>query len=541
MCGIWALLSILKLEKLDTYFRSFMKIKHRGPDNSLFQLVGDNLLLGFHRLSIMDLTANGNQPFHLVRDDGSCIYCICNGEIYNYKYLIEKYDLKTNSNSDCSVILPLYEKVGIKKLVELLDGEFAFVIVKLDKNGKTKMVVGRDPIGVRPIFFGKDDDKTIAICSEAKGLCDIYDNVQVFKPGHYMIYQDNHMEFIEYYSYIYQMIRPVPHIEQIFEEIRRRFTNAVKKRLQSDADIGFLLSGGLDSSLTTAVAKKLMGNKKFKVFTIGFREGSTDLPYAKKVAEYLDLEHHIITVDYDDALKEIDETIYAIESYDITSVRASVMQKLASKWIRNNTNIKVLLCGDNSDECCQSYKYFHNAPNAQELHQDGVRLVKEVHMYDGLRSDRTCAYHGIEIRLPFADPEFVDYYLSIDPELRKPKNGMEKELLRYAFLDDTKLLPIDILMRSKEAMSDGVSTSAKSWFVVIQDYIDKLITDEEFLSNKDKYFHCKPFTKESYYYRKKFCEFFGDIHSNLIPHFWMPKWTPETNDPSARTLKVYKK
>lgn len=218
----------------------------------------------------------------------------------------------------------------------------------------------------------------------------------------------------------------------------------------------------------------------------------------------------------------IDQTIYAIESYDITTVRASVWQFLLGEYIAEHSDVKVLLCGELSDELMSGYKYFHKAPDAESMHTENIRLVQDVHKYDGLRTDRTMAFHGLEVRLPFADVKFIDYILSLDPRIRMPKDGVEKYLFRQAF-DATDLLPKEILWRSKEALSDGTSSVQKSWFMLVQEYIDKQISDAEFIAYKDSFVHCPPPTKEAYYYRKKFVEYFGDRHAGVIPYFWLPK------------------
>jgi asparagine synthase (glutamine-hydrolysing) len=539
MCGIWSLVSKSEIKKVVQFYDAFMKIKHRGPEYSSFDLIGNNTILGFHRLAIVGLTADGNQPFHHVREDGSCVYCVCNGEIYMYKHIKELYNIQTKSDSDCEIIIPLYEKLGIDGMIKLLDSEFVFVLFDISKNGDIKMFAGRDPIGNRPLFYSSDNE-TLCISSEMKGLSNVYDNVKVFPPGHYMTYENGKMTLTEYYSYNYKQLNVVPSIETVKQEIRDRFINCVKKRLMTDRDFGALLSGGLDSSLVTAVTKMLLPTKSFPVYTIAFTTGSTDLPYAKEVAKYLNLEHHIIEIDPYEALKELDETIYAIESWDITTIRASTVQRIIAKYIQKNTNVRVLLVGENSDELFQGYKYFHNQPTIQEGHLDSVNRVKDVHMFDGLRTDRTMSYHGLEVRLPFADPELIDYVLSLPPELIKPQNGCEKTILRDAF-EDLKILPPNVLRRSKEALSDGCSGLKKSWYQYIHEYIESIVSDKEFMSQKDKFKFSTPFTKESYYYRKKFVEYFGDSEekAKTIPYFWMPNWSTETRDPSARTLKVY--
>ncbi|QKF93994.1 asparagine synthetase glutamine-hydrolyzing [Fadolivirus algeromassiliense] len=540
MCGIWALLSQVPIDKLGFLCDAFMKTKGRGPEYSSFDLINQYILLGFHRLAIMDLSADGNQPFHHVREDGSCVYCVCNGEIYPHEQIKKEYGIVTKSHSDCEVIIPLYEKLGVDGMIRLLGSEFAFVIFDINKDGKVKMISGRDPIGNRPAFYGIDG-KSLCVSSEMKSLSDIYDKVYVFPPGHYMVYEDGQMTLTPYYSYDYKQLSPIPPIEEIYAEIRKRFINCVRKRLMTDRPFGALLSGGLDSSLVVAVAKMLLPDKKFPVYTIAFTTGSTDLPFAKKVAKYCDLDHYVIEVDPMDALKELDETIYAIESFDITTVRASTVQRIIAKYIEKNTKVKVIFVGENSDELFQGYKYYHNQPSAYDGHIDSIVRVHDVHMFDGLRTDRTMAHHGLEVRLPFADPELIDYVFTLPPELVKPQGGFEKTLLRDAF-KELKILPEEVLYRSKEALSDAVSTVQKSWFQYIQEHIETIVSDEEFISQKDKFKHCTPFTKESYYYRKKFVEYFGDSENiaHTIPYFWMPKWSPETKDPSARTLKVYK-
>jgi asparagine synthase (glutamine-hydrolysing) len=308
----------------------------------------------------------------------------------------------------------------------------------------------------------------------------------------------------------------------------------------TERPFGCLLSGGLDSSLVCAIAKKLRPNLRFPVFTIAFKSGSTDLPFAKEVAKYLDLEHHIIEIDEADALKEMKQTIYAIESYDITTVRASIMQYVVAKYIKEKTSVKVLLVGENSDETFCGYKYFLNAPTADDAKIEAIRLVKDVHRFDGLRTDRTMSAHGLEVRLPFADEEYVDKVFSLKPEDVAPVNKIEKYTLRKAF-DGFGYLPDKVLWRSKEALSDGISTTKRSWSQIIKEYVDTLVSDEEFSKNKDMYKFNTPITKESYYYRRIFTEYFGNSPSvsELIPYFWLPKWSGNVTDPSARVLSVY--
>ena len=552
MCGIWAYLSKSQIKKFGALYDAFMQIKKRGPEYSSFDLVNPNSILGFHRLAIMDPTADGNQPFKFVRPDKSYVYCICNGEIYDYQKLKYTYNIQTKSNSDCEILIPLYEKLGVEKMIPLLGSEFAFIIFDVDANGKTKVVVGRDPLGVRPLFYSLAND-VLCLSSEMKGMCDIVNDINVFPPGHYMTFEfDPNDELlpthsiVPYYKYEYKQIL-ISNMQNVHSEVRTRLTKCVEKRLMTERPFGCLLSGGLDSSLVCAISKSLSGEKTFPAFTIAFETGSTDLPFAKIVADYLGLEHHVIIVTKDEALKKIDETIWATETWDITTIRASIMQILIAEYVEKNTNIKVLLVGENSDELFLGYLYEHYAPSLDAAHEDSIRLEKDVHRFDGLRTDRTMAYHGLEVRPPFADPELIDYVQSLPPSLVVPQvcgdgtgKKMEKALLRDAF-KDSGILPNEVLYRRKEAFSDAVSQKEKSWYEVLQEHIETLVTDEEFEREKDKFKWCAPFTKESYYYRKRFSELFGKENSKakVIPYYWMPKWTSETKDPSARTLQIY--
>jgi asparagine synthase (glutamine-hydrolysing) len=544
MCGIWAFISKQNISqefKVKLY-DAFMKIKNRGPEFSTFQEITNSdsgeIYLGFHRLAIMDTSQKGHQPFISYNPDGSCVYAVCNGEIYNYKELIKKYNLTVHSNSDCEVIIHMYNLIGPNKMIREFetDNEFAFIIIHIGPDKTlSRIYIGRDPIGVRPLFYARTND-SMALSSEAKGLTTICGSVKVFPPGILMEYTPEKTTVDTYYNYIYTQPKNT-HLFHVFSEIRSRFTNAVRKRLMTDRPFGCLLSGGLDSSMVCGVAKSILGTK-FPVYTISF-PGGTDLPYAKEVAQYLDLDHHIISITPEEALDALDKVIYVVESFDITTIRASTMQYLAAKHIKNE---KVILCGELMDELAGGYLYFHNAPSDAEFHDNCVWRVKDVHMFDGLRTDRTMAHFGIEIRLPYADREFLDYYLSLPAAIRRPPvllGNLEKWLFREAFAN-TNTIPDSVRRRVKNAFSDSVSSMEKSWYQMIQEYIDKKVSDEEFTANKDKYAHCPPHTKEAYYYRKKFCEYFGDHNAGLIPYFWLPSWSPETKDPSARTLKNYR-
>ena len=548
MCGIWLLLSrkdtILELEK---YQNNFKNIEGRGPDESVLEKVNnensENVILGFHRLSINGIEL-GNQPFNIETRYNN-YYLICNGEIYNYKKLAADFDIELKTKSDCEVILPLYMKVGIDRLVNLLDGVFAFSIITIDKSNNSVLVeTARDRIGVRPIFYGVSKENTYTyICSEMKGISNLAEKVYVFPPGSIMSSKLNKLNVIEnkvkrYYDFNYIDRHVETNENDMLSLIRIYFEKSIKKRLMSDRPIGSLLSGGLDSSLVSAVVSKML-RKKIKTFSI-FMPGGTDKHFSDMVSKHINSDHYNIELTKQDFLDAIEETIWAIESYDITTVRASVGQFLVSKFISEETNIKVVMSGDGSDELCSGYIYNYNAPSLEDLHKEAELRLKEIHLYDGLRADRATSYHGLELRVPFLDYEFVDMYMKINEKLRIPlEDRMEKYLLRKAF-ENENLLPNDVLWRKKEAFSDGVSSIEESWHTTIKKYISTKISDEEFNKNKDKFEHCKPETKEAYYYRKIFCEKFGDHNSEVIPKFWLPNWSDGLKEPSARELNVYK-
>jgi asparagine synthase (glutamine-hydrolysing) len=327
-------------------------------------------------------------------------------------------------------------------------------------------------------------------------------------------------------------------IQDIYKNIRDIFTDSVRKRLISDRPIGCLLSGGLDSSMVSAITAKLI-NHQLYTFTIGLI-GATDIKYAEMVAKHINSKHTTFIVTIDEALKAIKEVIYTIESYDCTTIRASVWQYLLGKKIKETTNIKVLLTGEGSDELTSGYMYFHNAPSPDESHKENVRLLKDIHKFDGLRVDRAMACHGLEVRIPFLDTKFIDLYLSIDNKLRMAKGSIEKQLFRDSFKEEN-ILPEQVLYRKKEAFSDGTSCNDKSWYKIIQEHIEEIVSDEEFNMMGSKYVFNKPDTKEKYYYRKIFEEYYGDKSKNVIPYYWLPKWSGNITEPSARVLEVYKK
>jgi len=534
MCGIFAYLG-KKLTITDLAY-GFEKIKRRGPDNSLIKYINDNIIFGFHRLSINDLSDNGNQPLEM---NGMSL--ICNGEIYNHVALKEEFGFTTNSGSDCEIILHLYRHFNgdISKFIHLLDGVFAFVLYDSSIN---QIVIARDPFGVRPLFIGIDVDGEIFLCSELKGICELCNgNMIQFPGGTYSIIKWNKEKYIvdeivKWFNDQFKIDESIQDESEILSSIRELFYSAVHKRLMSDRPICCLLSGGLDSSLVAAIVAKNFPKGHLHTFSIGM-EGSPDLYFAKIVANHIDSVHHEVILTEAEFLEAIPETINVIESYDTTTVRASVGNYLISKYISENTNFKVVYNGDGSDEF-GSYLYFSKAPSEQEFHNEAVRLLNEIRFFDVLRSDRSISSNGLEPRVPFLDKKFASYYASIPPKFKMHSyGGIEKYILRKAF-ESENLLPPVVLWRSKMAFSDGVSQKTKSWHKIISDYTDSQITDKEFENNKHLIKYCPPQLKESYLYRLLFDRMFGSKNALVIPHFWLPKWCGDIVDPSARELPL---
>ena len=534
MCGIICYLGNVDLD-IGIIESSVEKLRLRGPDNNNTQIIDTMNIMGFARLSINDVSEKGNQP--LVDND---IYLICNGEIYNHKELREQYKLECKSDSDCEVIIKLYEIFGIehiKEMINKLDGVFSFVLY--DKITK-RTIVARDPHGVRPLFFGKTKNNEIVICSEIKPISGYCEYIEPYKPGSYSIIGHNsrNIEFINYYNYSFPL-NSIDTYEEIKKNVRHLLINAVDKRLMSDRPLGSLLSGGLDSSLITALVNRHYKPYELNTFSIGMK-GSTDLFYAQKAADYMKTNHHNIELSNDDFLKAISEVIYMIESYDITTVRASVGNYLVGKYIKENTECKVIYNGDGSEEIMGSYLWFSNIDNESDFYDENYKLLREISYFDVLRSDRSISDNGLEPRVPFLDKKLVEYVMGIPAKYKMFGDGViEKKLLREAFEDD-KLLPTEVLWRNKEAFSDGVSSNEKSWFKIIQENLETMISDVQFEDSKNSFSHNTPHTKEALYYRLIFEEYFGN-KANIIPHFWMPnpKWC-NVSDPSARILKNYK-
>jgi asparagine synthase (glutamine-hydrolysing) len=555
MCGIWTYIKLLNKQKLNysQLYNDFMNLQHRGPDLSNFQIFKDNICIGFHRLAIMDPAFHANQPY-IIEDNERTIVFICNGEIYNFKELIKNYNLEIYNNSDCMTIPYLYIKLtndcDISKFCELfsnkIKGEFAFILLEFDKLKNIKnVIVGRDQIGIRPLYYHYPDNNSSALIfsSEIKGTSSFLDPISEFSPGHIMnIKLDNFgcLNTIDTFDFrtIYNITPFSPisynleYENYYLEKIKNAVINSVKRRLTSDQPVAFLLSGGVDSSLIAAIAAKIL-NQPIDTYCCGMHEG-TDLLYARKVANHIGSNHHEVLFSPEEGLNTIKDVIYTTESWDTTTIRASVGQYLVCKYIGTKTNAKVVLVGEGPDEVCSSYLFNYHAPSGEELHNTAMEYVSKIHMFDGKRADRCISRWGLEGRIPLLDPEFIEAYWSLPSEWRHPNyKGIEKWWLRKAF-ENSGILPNDVLWRKKEAFSDGISSQNKSWFEIIQEFvnlnIDGFIQDNENPSI------------EAFYYKKIFISFFGEARLNIIPHYWQPKWINNSNsylDPSARTLNVY--
>ena len=521
MCSI---VGYLSLKNYDLFKKGFDRLTSRGPDmERIIEL--DNGRLGFKRLSIMGIEENGMQPFSYKN-----YRLVCNGEIYGFRKMkrdLENKGYTFKSGSDCEILLPLYELYGVD-MFSMLDAEYALIIYD---NDKKDFIAARDPIGIRPLYYGYDSDNKIIFASEPKCIKEIAKEIFPFPPGHY--YLDG--KFIPYTDITKTTKYISGDLDTITKGIHDRLIDGVVKRLDSDVKVGYLLSGGLDSSLVCAISAKAL-NKKIDTFSIGMNTDAIDLKYAKEVSDYIGSNHHEIIITKDDVINALDEVIEILGTYDITTIRASIGMYLLCKAIHNTTDIRVLLTGEISDELF-GYKYTDFAPNAAEFQNESIKRVRELHMYDVLRADRCISSNSLEARVPFGDLEFVRYVMSIDPEMKMNKYNMGKYLLRYAFIKD-KLLPENILMREKAAFSDAVGHSMVDY---LKEYAESKYSQAEYEKLIAKYDHARPFTKESLLYREIFEKYYPN-QSHMVVDFWMPNKNWENcnvNDPSARVLKNY--
>jgi len=568
MCGIFSLLNIDR--NTNSPFSSefinkeFMKGIGRGPEHSVINYYGQKVIFGFHRLAINGLNQESNQPI-----ENGDIKLICNGEIYNYKELYKVLDIEPNTHSDCEIIIHLYKKFGIEKTLQILDGVFAFVLIDYNiHNEMAKIYVCRDPYGVRPLYFLHPKDlsnkntKYYGFASELKCLSEFQRSINDYtiehiKPGTYSAFElsykiQSEWKLIEknktyhipsvittqYINYNY-----TSEIEYWIPILQKKLIQAVEKRcVTTERPIACLLSGGLDSSLITSLVNDFHIRNQLptlETYSIGLKD-SVDLKYAKIVADYLGTKHTEIVLTEEDFINAIPEVIEKIESYDTTSVRASIGNYLLGKYIRSNSESKVIFNGDGSDELTGGYLYFNKAPNALEFDLECRRLLNDIHLYDVLRSDKSISTHGLEPRTPFLDREWVQTYLSVPYEIRfhSLHDQPEKHFLRSSFAnyknyDDNPLLPDCVLWRTKEAFSDGVSKTTRSLYQIIQEHVS-----QKYTSKNRIYDHLPPQTLEQEYYREIFESKYKGL-GNIVPYFWMPRFIEGVKDASARTLEIY--
>ncbi|XP_059490741.1 asparagine synthetase [glutamine-hydrolyzing] [Neocloeon triangulifer] len=551
MCGIWAVFGALVDVDTTKHHETSAKITHRGPD--AWRTECDNRMkngcFSFHRLSINDGLC-GMQP--MKRNINPHLTLLCNGEIYNCKRLRDEFNFTYESKCDVECILHLYTKLGAKQAASMLDGVFAFCLVDALNR---RVLIARDPFGVRPLFKLTGPGGVLGVCSEAKGLIKLMEGhddwkMDPFPPGCFEEYELNpeggatFLRQQRFYSigdkpHYKLAIQEKDYADDIYTNIRSLLTTAVEKRLMSDRRIGCLLSGGLDSSLVAALLVKLAKDAgvqyKVQTFSIGMGEESPDLVAARRVAAHIGSEHHEVVFTEEDVRSVLDSVLYHLEIADITTLRASIPMFLLSKYIKEKTDSTVIFSGEGADEVAQGYIYFRDAPSAEEAHQESLRLLNELYIYDVLRSDRATSAHSLEVRVPFLDHQFTSYYLSLPKELRQPQKGVEKFILRKAF--DGDLLPHDILWRHKEAFSDGVASKKKPLFKILQESVEALVNDEQVQEASKRFPHCTPKTKEAFYYRQVFDKNFpGQDH--WLPYFWMPRWSDAT-DPSAQFISHY--
>jgi asparagine synthase (glutamine-hydrolysing) len=528
MCGIFYL-QATKEDK--SVYETLQRIKHRGPDTTAVISNASGETMAFHRLAINGASGLANQPMTL---DGEA-YLLCNGEIYNHIELQQKYGVQCTTGSDCEIILHLFAKIGFFQTIKELDGEFAIVLVTPDY-----VYAARDPYGVRALYMTYNyNSDSFGFASECKALYPLFESefIEQFTPGQ-VTWRDKKtgMDYTQpYYRHTHDINHELSE-EECTKRIRELLIGAVKKRMMCSRTtdnndipaIGAYLSGGLDSSLIAAILQKELNEQtvpcKLETFSIGFLN-SPDLCYARIVADFIGSNHHEVIITEEEALAAIPDVIQAIESYDITTVRASTMMYLLSKYIKKKSKVVVLLSGEGSDEASGSYKYFQNAPSDEEFHKESERLLKDLCYFDNLRADKSSAAWGLEVRVPFLDLDFLQYYMTV-PRAIKTQRGIEKYALRKAFTDN--YLPDSVLWRPKEAMSDGVSLQERSWSVIIQERAKLIFKHINDGLEAEKTLYLLYFNQ---HYRG--C-------TKQIPYMWLPKWCGDVKDPSARILPIYK-
>ncbi len=528
MCGI---LAVIGKKDKELVARLSSRMKHRGPDERDIHETRIGTL-SHERLSIVDLTT-GKQPIQGTRDT----WVIHNGEIYNHKKLHSdtlKNKYKERTTSDSEVIVHLYEEFGYD-FCNKLDGMFAFAVLDVDND---KVIVARDPIGIKPLYYGKDKEGDMWFASEMKVICDICPDMQAFPPGHYYTKETG---FVKYYNPKWEdykiAVQNSDGLKEVLEE-------AVEKRLMCDVPFGVLLSGGLDSSLIASIVKrKLRGTDNgLHSFSVGLTPDAPDLKAAREVAKFIDTTHHEVLFSIEEGIAILDKLIWHLETYDVTSIRASTPMYFLSKYIKDQ-GIKMVLSGEGADEVFGGYLYFYNAPSDEEFQKETISRVQRLSTADLLRADKSTMANGLEARVPFLDKKFLEKAMAIHPKdkrsLRKTdahEARIEKYVLRKAF--DNKndpYLPESILWRQKEQFSDGVGYN---WIDMLVEFCNKTVSDTDFAKAEELYPHNTPTTKEAFYFREIFHKHYPQDAAAKTVLKWIPKWQANT-DPSGRANAVH--
>lgn len=545
MCSITGIFNIQGDTKAvrEKALRMSQKLRHRGPDWSGVYC-GKTAVLAHERLSIVD-PLSGGQP--LISPDGKHILCV-NGEIYNHKEIRRRSDYQFQTGSDCESILALYADKGIDFL-EDLNGIFAFALYDEEKD---EFLIARDPIGVIPLYIGHDADGTIYVASELKGLEGFCEEYEPFLPGHYYYSKEGVMK--PYYKRDWMEYDAVKNNPASAQDVKIALEAAVKRQLMSDVPYGVLLSGGLDSSVISAITMKYAAKRvesddkneawwpRLHSFAVGLK-GAPDLAKAKEVADFIGTVHHEVNYTIQEGIDAIRDVIYYIETYDVTTVRASTPMYLLARVIKS-MGIKMVLSGEGADEIFGGYLYFHKAPSAEEFHKETVRKLGKLYLYDCLRANKSLAAWGVEGRVPFLDKEFLDVAMRLNPESKMcPGTTMEKKIVREAFED---MLPASVAWRQKEQFSDGVGYS---WIDTLKQITSEAVTDEMMAHAAERFPINTPMNKEEYYYRTIFEEHFPSASAaKSVPHEasvacstaialeWDAAWK-KMNDPSGRAVK----
>lgn len=547
MCGIVGIFNIrdgvgaLRAKAL----KMSAKIRHRGPDWSGVY-AGKSAILAHERLSIVD-PESGRQP--LFSPDAKQILAV-NGEIYNHQSIRKRYAGKYEfgTQSDCEVILPLYREKGVDFL-EDISGIFAFALYDEEKDD---FLVARDPIGVIPLYIGHDTDGKVYVASELKALEGFCETYEPFLPGHYYLGSEGKM--VRWYKRDWMNYDAVKDNPASVEVVREGLMDAVKRQLMCDVPYGVLLSGGLDSSVISAIAEKYSAMRiesgdtdrawwpRLHSFAVGL-QGAPDLAKAREVAEFIGTVHHEINYTIQEGLDAIRDVIYYIETYDVTTVRASTPMYLLARFIKS-MGIKMVLSGEGADEIFGGYLYFHKAPSAKDFHEETVRKLGKLHWYDCLRANKSLSAWGVEGRVPFLDKEFLDIAMRLNPEAKMcPGKTIEKKIVREAFSD---MLPDSVAWRQKEQFSDGVGYS---WIDTLKDMTSKAVTDEQMAHAAERFPINTPLNKEEYFYRSIFAEHFPSDSaarsvnqeasvacSTSVALEWDAAWK-KMNDPSGRAVR----